>query len=385
MDMEYKVRFANPAKQYADHRDEFIKAFDDTLSRGAIVNKEELWKFEEDFAKFVGVKYGIGVNSGTSALDVVLQAGGIGRSDEVITVGHTFIASISSIYLAGATPVLVDVGVDFNMDVRLLEKAITPKTKAIMPVHLNGRMCDMQAIEDIAKAKGLVIIEDAAQSLGATMQLADGSNRAAGSFGLAGCFSLYWAKALGGFGGSGMITTNNPDIAEKARLMRYNGENREDRHFYYHGHNFLMDNIHAALLSVKFKYFSEWLKRRMQIADMYQKGLEGISQIQTPHFADERFSDMYTNYVIRAARRDELAEHLKQQGVETMISWKFPVYEEPVFKNFGMPRLVGAQGDTQKLPETEKACGEVLSLPMFPELTNEEAQYVIDSIREFYA
>jgi dTDP-4-amino-4,6-dideoxygalactose transaminase len=382
--MDYKVRFANPQKQYENHRDEFIKAFDDTLSRGAIVNKEELWKFEEDFAKFVGVKHSIGVNSGTSALDVALQAAGIGRNDEVITVGHTFIASISSVYMAGAVPVLVDVGKDFNMDTSLLEKAITQKTKAIMPVHLNGRMCDMQTIEGFAKKKELLIIEDAAQSLGATIQMADGTVKSAGSFGTAGCFSLYWAKALGGFGGSGMITTDSDDIAEKARLMRYNGENREDRHFYYHGHNFMMDNIHAALLQVKFSYFPEWLARRIEIAELYRKGLEGTSQVQTPHFSDERFSDIYTNYVIRAERRDELAEYLKEQSVETMVSWKEPMYKEPVFQQGEAPRLVAARGDAEALPETEKNCAEVLSLPMFPELTNEEVAYVIDRTRKFY-
>ena len=382
--MDYKVRFANPKKQYADHREEFIKAFDDTLSRGAIVNKEELWKFEEDFAKFVGVQYGIGVNSGTSALDVALQAVGITQGDEVITVGHTFIASISGVYLAGAKPVLIDSGEDFNMDVRLIEKAITPKTKAIMPVHLNGRLCDMEVIGDIARQKGLMIIEDAAQSLGATMKMVDGSTKSAGSFGVAGCFSLYWAKAFGGFGGSGVITTDDPTIAEKARLMRFNGENREDRHFYYHAHNFLMDNIHAALLQVKFKYFPKWLKRRVEIAELYHKELQSILQVKVPRFEDPRFSDMYTNYVIRAERRDELAEYLKEQGVETMISWKTPMYEEPVFKEFGMPRLVSAQGEGQNLPETEKICKEVLSLPMFPELTNEEVQYVIEQIHKFY-
>jgi len=383
--MEYKVRFANPAKQYADHREEFIKAFDDTLSRGAIVNKEELWKFEEDFAKFVGVQYAIGVNSGTSALDVALQAAGVGQGDEVITVAHTFIASISSIYLAGATPVLVDVGEDFNMDVRLLEKAITPKTKAIMPVHLNGRLCDMEVIMDIAKRKGLMIIEDAAQSLGASMKMADGNAKSAGSFGVAGCFSLYWAKALGGFGGSGMITTNDPAIAEKAKLMRYNGENREDRHFYYHAHNFLMDNLQAALLQVKFRYFPQWLQRRKEIAELYHQGLEGMAQVQVPRFGDPRFSDIYTNYVIRAERRDELAKFLQEQGVETMISWGIPTYKEPVFQQGEIPRLVSAGGDARELPETEKICREVLSLPMYPELTGEQVQYAIEQVRGFYA
>lgn len=371
--MEYKVRFANPAKQYADHREEFIKAFDDTLSRGAIVNKEDLWKFEEDFAKFVGVKHAIGVNSGTSALDVAFQAAGIGSGDEVITVAHTFIASISCVYLAGAQPVLVDVREDFNMDARLIEKAITPNTKAIEPVHLNGRLCDMEVIMDIAKRKGLIVIEDAAQSLGATMKMADGSVKSAGSFGLAGCFSLYWAKALGGFGGSGMITTNDSEIAQKAKLMRYNGENREDRQFYYHGHNFLMDNLHAALLNVKLKYFPQWLKRRTELAELYHRGLERVSQVKAPRFGDPRFSDIYTNYVIRAERRDELAKHLAERGVETLISWDTPVYRQPVM-----------QPNNITLPETEKICKEVLSLPLYPELTDEEAQYVIEQVRNFY-
>ena len=169
--MAYNVRFVNPQKQYADHREEFMKAFDDTLARGAIVNREELWKFEEGFAKFVGAKYAIGVNSGTSALDVAFQAAGIGPGDEVVTVAHTFMASVSTIAMTGATPVLVDVGRDFNMDPRLIEKALTPRTRAIEPVHLNGRLCDMEAIMDIAKRKGLIVIEDAAQALGATMQM----------------------------------------------------------------------------------------------------------------------------------------------------------------------------------------------------------------------
>ena len=371
--MEYKVRFANPQKQYADHREEFIKAFDDTLSRGAIANKEDLWKFEEDIAKFVGVKYAIGVNSGTSALDVAFQAAGIRESDEVITVAHTFIASISCVYLAGATPVLVDVGEDFNMDVKLIEKALTPRTKAIEPVHLNGRLCDMEVIMDIAKRKGLVLIEDAAQALGASMKMSDGSVKSAGSFGLAGCFSLYWAKALGGFGGSGMITTDDAELAQKAKLMRYNGENREDRHFYYHGHNFLMDNLHAALLNVKLKYFPQWLKRRVEIAELYHRGLGGVGQVKVPRFGDPRFYDIYTNYVIRAEKRDELARYLGEQGVETMISWASPMYRQPAME----PNDVF-------LPETEKICKEVLSLPMYPELTNEEVQYVIEQVRNFY-
>ena len=380
----YKVRFVNPQKQYADHRDEFIKAFDQTLLKGAIVNREELWRFEENFAKFVGAKYAVGVNSGTSALDVALQAAGLGPGDEVITVAHTFIATISTIYLTGATPVLIDVGRDFNMNPKLIEQALSPKTKAILPVHLNGRICDMDVILDIAKRKGLMIIEDAAQALGATMKMADGSIKKSGTFGLVGCFSLYWAKTLGGVGNNGMAVTNDPEIAKKMRLMRYNGEDRETRHFYYHAHNLLMDNVHAAILDVKLKYLPEWLKRRQEIAQLYKQQLSDVKQISLPHFEDDRFTDVYTNYVIRAERRDELKKYLDDnQLVETMISWPQPTYAEPVMvetKNrwrFGDP-------NAKYLPETEKICQEVISLPMYPELTGNDVKYVIDSIKNFY-
>jgi len=389
--MEYKVRFVNPQKQYADHRDEFIKAFDETLSRGAIVNREELWKFEEDFAKFCGTKYAVGVNSGTSALDVAFQAAGIGTGDEVITVAHTFIASISIPYLAGAKSVLIDVQEDFNMDPKLIEKALTPRTKAIEPVHLNGHLCDMEMILDIAKRKGLIVIEDAAQALGATLKIADGTVKKAGSFGLVGCFSLYWAKALGGWGNNGMAVTDNEEIARKVKLMRYNGEDREDRHFYYHGHNFLMDNVHAAILSVKLKYLAGWLERRRQIAKWYHEGFKNIPGVKAPNFGDERFTDTYTNYVVRAERRDELKKYLEGQGVETLISWATPTYKEPLFSSGGgsasggeKPRLVDARGDVPELQETEKICREVLSLPMYPELADDEINYVIEAVKGFY-
>ncbi|HXF44404.1 MAG TPA: DegT/DnrJ/EryC1/StrS family aminotransferase [Candidatus Paceibacterota bacterium] len=381
--MEYKVRFVNPQKQYADHRDEFLKAFDETLSRGAIVNREELWKFEEDFAKFCGAKYAVGVNSGTSALDLAFQAAGIGPNDEVITVAHTFIASISTIQLAGAKPVLIDVGPDFNMDPSLIEKALTPRTKAIEPVHLNGRLCDMEAVMEIAKRKGLIVIEDAAQALGATMKMANGNVKKAGTFGIVGCFSLYWAKALGGWGNNGIAITDDEEIARKLKLMRYNGEDRESRKFYYHGHNFLMDNVHAALLSVKLKYFPGWLQRRKEIAERYKNGLTGLKEIKTPHWSDERFGDTYTNYVIRAERRDELKNYLTQQGVETMISWATPMYQEPLFEK-EKPRLVDARGDVLELQETEKICKEVISLPMYPELTDKQIDYVTETIKSFY-
>jgi len=382
--MAYKVRFVNPQKQYLDHRDEFIKAFDETLKKGAIVNREELWKFEENFAKFVGAKYAVGVNSGTSALDVALQAAGIGPGDEVITVAHTFIATISTIYLTGATPVLIDVGRDFNMNPKLIEEALSPKTKAIIPVHLNGRLCDMEAIMKIAKSKGLLVIEDAAQSIGATFRMADGTIKKAGTFGLIGCFSLYWAKILGGWGNNGIAVTDDPEIARKLKLMRYNGEDRETRHFYYHAHNLLMDNVHAALLDIKLKYLPQWLSRRKEIANLYRKKLSDVKEISLPHFDDDRFDDVFQNYVIRAERRDELKKYLDDNElVETIISWPQPTYTEPLMIETKSRWRFGNPNATF-LPETEKICKEVISLPMYPELTDEDIEFVAKSIRDFY-
>lgn len=386
-----KVRFANPQKQYADHRDEFIAAFDDVLSRGAIVMQKDLKELEEKFAAFCGTKYAVGVNSGTSAIYLGLRAAGVKPGDEVLTVAHTFIASISTIYLVGAKPVLLDAGQDFNMDPKTLEKALTPKTTAIEPVHLNGRLCDMEIICDFAKKKGLLIVEDAAQALGATLQMADGTIKKAGTFGNAGCFSLYWAKTLGGWGNNGMLVTDNEEIAKKVLFMRYNGEDRETRHFNYHSHNLIMDNLHAALLNVKMKYLPQWLARRKELAEQYNRQLADVPEVRTPSYGDARYSDIFTNYVIRAERRDELKSYLDEHGVETMVSWGSPMYREAVFTDQqytgeygGVPRLVAASGAVDALPETETICKTVLSLPMYPEVTVEDAAYVCDTIKEFY-
>lgn len=381
--MTYKVRFVNPQKQYADHRDEFLKTADDIWSRGVLMNQKELRDFETHFAEFAGAKYAIGVNSGTSALDVALQAAEIRAGDEIITVAHTFMASISTIRLANATPVLLDVGHDFNMDVSQIEKALTSKTKAIMPVHLNGRLCDMEVIVDIAKRKGLLIIEDAAQALGSTMLMKNGEIKKAGTFGFAGCFSLYFAKTLGGLGNNGMVITDDPATARKLEYMRWNGEDRETREFHCHAHNFLMDNVHAALLDVKLKYLPAWLERRKEIAAIYNDDLKDIKQVQVPNFSDKRFTDIYTNYVIRAERRDELKKYLTDNdSVETIISWPRPTYTEPNMVNDRSGWRFGIADNS--LPETEKICKEVISLPCYPELTDKEIDYVVNSVKKFY-
>lgn len=372
--MRYKVRFVNPQKQYKDHRKEFLKTVDDVFSRGDLIMRKDLKEFEEKIAKFVGTKYAIGVNSGTDALSMSMEAAGIKKGDEVVVPAHTFMSSISAICHQGATPVLVDVGKDFNVDPDLIEKAITPKTRAIEPVSLNGRCADMKKIMAIAEKHNLIVIEDAAQAMGAKIKMSDGKWHMAGSFGSAGCFSMYPFKMLGAFGDAGIVTTNDPEIARKVRLLRFNGEDREDMKIYYHGYTALLDNIQAALLSVKLKYFKNWITRRRKIAGIYEKRLKNIPQIKTPNFGDSRFYDVYQNYVVRAVERDDLEKWLEGKGVETLISWPFPNYRHPVF---GQNNIF--------LPETEKICKEVISLPMYPELKDSEIKYVVGCIRKFYS
>lgn len=367
------MRFVNPQKQYEDHKEEFLNAVNDVFSRGDLIMRKDLEEFEKKIAEYVGVKYAVGVNSGTDALSMSMEAARIGRGDEVITVGHTFLASISAICHQGAKPVLIDVGQDFNLNPELIEQAITSKTKAIEPVHLNGRVCDMDKISEIARKHNLIIIEDAAQALGAKFKTKDGVWKMAGSFGLAGCFSMYPFKTLGAFGDAGAVTTNDAEIAQKIRLLRYNGEDRETRQFYCHGYTALLDNLQAALLNVKLNYFPGWLERRKEIAYSYNEGLKNIPDVKIPFFRDARFLDGWQNYVVRAERRDELVKYLEERGVETLVSWPEPTYKQPVM----MPNDIVLQ-------ETEKICREVVSLPMYPELTDEQIQYIVERAREFY-
>lgn len=371
--MKFKIRFVDPQKQYHDHQKEFLKTFDNILSHGDLIMRKDLKNFEKKIAKFVGTKYAIGVSSGTAALSFSMEAAGIKPGDEVITVAHTFMASISAIHHQKAKAVLIDVGQDFNMNPDLIEKMITSKTKAIEPVHLNGRVADMEKIMAIAKKYNLIVIEDAAQALGAKIKY-HGKWKMAGSFGLTGCFSMYPFKMLGAFGDAGVVTTNDAKIARKIRLLRYNGEDRQDRKFYFHGYTGLLDNVQAAFLNVKLKYFQSWLKRRREIAELYYQGLKNVPQVKLPYFKDSRFYDVYQNYAILAQRRNQLKKYLEDKAkIETLVSWPVPMYKQPIM-----------QPNKIHLPETEKICKEVISLPMYPELTNQKIRGVIENIKTFY-
>lgn len=369
----YKVPFVGLKNAFIDHGDEVIEIVERLLSQGELIMRDELEIFEKDAADYVNCGYGIGLNSGTDALHLGLRACGVGEGDEVITVAHTFVASISSIVHCGASPVLVDICDDFNMDVSQVEKSITSRTKAIMPVHLNGRICDMDEIKRISQKFDLHIIEDACQAWGANY-----AGTKAGAFGSVGCFSTYPMKTLGGFGDGGLAVTNDSNIDKNMRLYRDHGQVRRDGKIdiAFHGFNSRLDNIQAAVLSLRIKLLDSWVSRRREIASQYNEGISNNPIIKTPPppTMDGPYFDSYQNYVIRVeeGKRDLLVDHLKRNDVEVLISWPIPAH---FYESLGLSHF--------SLPMTEKASTEVISLPMYPELTDEQVNYVVDVVNEF--
>ena len=380
--MSYKVTFVNYPLQYEKIKEEIDHAFHRIMESGDLIYRSDTVKFEEDIASFVGKKYGISTGSCTGALFLSLYANDIGSGDEVITVDHTYIATIDTIVRSGAKPVLVDIRDDFNIDPGLIEEAITNRTEAIVPVHLNGRCCEMDKIMEIAEKHNLIVIEDAAQALGSKYK-----EKPAGSFGQTSCFSFYPAKILGSYGEGGMVCVNDKDLADKIYLLRDHGEKpsylkteeekqSKDSAIAFYGFNSILDNLQAAFLNVKLKHFSEWIERRREIARIYHEGLSDIPDLILPPSSIEQGSyfDVFQNYVIRAEKRDLLVEHLEKEGVETLVKWATPNYFQEGLENL----------HEFKLPKTDQVSREVVSLPMYPELTNEQVEYVIESVKSFF-
>ncbi len=367
--MKFKVPFVNYPLQYRNSKKEIDSAIQDVLLRGDLILRKDVEKFEKNVASFVGTKFAVGVNSCTDALIFALKAAGIKKGEEVITVSHTFFATIEAIHHCGAKPILIDVGDDFLIDPGKIEKVITKRTRAILPVHLNGRMCKMGEIMAIAKKYNLIVIEDAAQSLGAEFK-----GKMAGSFGLASCFSFYPAKILGSLGDGGIVTTNNKNIVEKIRLLRNHGQKTKTKIVCY-GFTSRLHNLQAAILNVKFKYLPKWIKRRREIAQIYTEGLSSIKEIKLPPSpnSNRRFFDIYQNYVLKAQKRDKLFNYLKENGVETLIKDSVANHKQP---GLGLSHFY--------LPYSEQLAKEVISLPMYPELTNSQVDYVINCIHNFY-
>lgn len=378
--LPYKVPFVNYPLQYSLIKKEIDTKIQMLLSKGDLYLREDVIKFERDLASFVGAKYGISTNSCTDSLILSLYALGIVQGDEVITVGHTYVATIASIVLNRAKPILIDVGDDFNMNTDLLQGAITPRTKAIIPVHLNGRCCDMARIMEIAEERNLAVIEDAAQAIGAKF-----NGKMAGSFGTTGCFSFYPAKVLSCYGDGGFICANNEQLAEKLYLLRDNGEKAKylmrspeearDKIIYLFGFNSVLDNIQAGVLNIKLKYLPNYIERRREIAKLYNEQLSGFTDLKLPPppSMSTPYYDVFQNYVIRTERRDDLVQFLEANGIETLVSWRTPNHLQ---KFLGLSNF--------RLPITERISREVISLPMYPELTDEQVAYVADTISRFF-
>jgi dTDP-4-amino-4,6-dideoxygalactose transaminase len=363
-----KIRFVDPQRQYQTLKAELDAAYFDVMASGELIDRRHLREFEEDLAKFVGTKYAVGLNSGYDALHMSLRAAGIGPGDEVIVPAHTFVASCSAIVNAGATPVLVDVTDDFNIDVDKIKPAITAKTRGIMPVHLSGWMADMPAIMKIADEHKLVVIEDACQSLGSQI---DG--KAAGAWGLTGCWSFYPFKILGGYGDGGALTTNDEDVAQFARRMRYNGEDRHTGEYHGHGFTCLLDNLQAAFLSVKLRHLPAWIVRRKAIAARYRAALGDLPDLTLPHYSRANSDHIYQNYTLRSKQGNAFSDHMKANGVEVLTQFRKPYYRHDALK---------LRDDG--FPVTEALSREVCSLPINTEITDAEVDHVIGVVRAFY-
>lgn len=366
--MKRKIRFVNPGKLYQTLKPELDAAYLEVMEKGDLIDRGQLKSFEENLAKYTGCKYAVGLNSGYDALHMSLRAAGIGPGDEVIVPAHTFVATCSAVVNVGATPVLVDVAKDFNIDTSKIEEAITPRTKGIIAVHLSGYMADMPTVMALAEKHGLVVVEDACQSLGSSI---DG--KMAGSWGLTGCWSFYPFKILGGYGDGGAITTNDEEVAMFAQRMRYNGEDRETGEYHGHGFTCLLDNMQAAFLDVKLRYMPEWIERRKAIAAKYQEKLSDLPDLLLPHYERPGFDHVYQNYTLRSKQGSEFSDYLKENGVEVLTQFRKPYY-----------RHEALQLEDRGFPETEAISREVCSLPMCVEIDDDEVDYVIQVVRSFY-
>jgi dTDP-4-amino-4,6-dideoxygalactose transaminase len=355
--------------QYVPLKDEIFSGMEKVFESMHLFLGENVQALEKDFAQFCGAQYGIGVSDGTAALQIILRALGIGPGDEVITVSHTFIATAEAIVLAGAIPVFVDIQADTClMDVDQVEARITSRTKAILPVHLYGQTVDMDSLLEIASRHHLKVIEDACQAHGATYK-----GRRAGSLGDAAGFSFYYSKNLGALGEGGFITTSDPEIARKARMIRDHGSERR----YYHdmlGFNGRLDEIQAVVLRAKLPHLTEYNQLRQQHARKYNELLAGLPVV-TPTNRPEN-QHIYHMYVIQAPRRDELQAWLKEQGIGTGIHYPVPTHLQKAMAKLGY--------QMGEFPATEKVVGEILSLPMYAELSEDQIISVADALRSFY-
>jgi len=346
--------------QYGSIREEILAALDRVCRSASFILGAEVAEFEREFAAYCEVKHCVAVNSGTSALHLALVAAGVASGDEVITTPNTFIATAEAISYTGARPVFVDIDpVTANIDPRRIEAAITSRTKAIVPVHLYGRPADLDAIQKIGESRGLPVIEDACQAHGARWR-----GKRVGGFGLAATFSFYPGKNLGAYGEGGALTTNDDRVAELARVLRDHGQTRR----YHHDHigwNYRMDGFQGAVLRVKLRHLEEWTKRRLDLTGLYRERLAGAGVTRPQD--DPRGDTIYHLFVVYVDDRDAVRAALEARGVHTAIHYPVPVHLQKAYEWLGH--------GPGSFPHTERACARVFSMPLFPEMTLEQAEY----------
>jgi len=356
-------------RQYDSIKKEIDEAISEVFKESWFILGKQNESFEREFASYINTSYAVGVGSGTEAIHLSLVAAGVGNSDEVITVPNTAVFTISAITFSGAKPILVDIDENnFLMNVSNIEKAITNKTKAIIPVHLYGQCADMDAIMAIAKKYKLMVIEDACQAHGAEYK-----GKKVGSIGDFGAFSFYPSKNLGCYGDGGMITTNNPDMAIKLRMLRNGGQEKR----YYHkikGFNSRLDEIQAAVLRVKLKYLDKWNDMRRKNAKLYDTLITSgkiIKPKEMPYC-----THVYHLYVIKTEKRDELSNYLKEKGIQTLIHYPVPVHMQEAYNDLNMKK--------GQYAAAENCAKHILSLPMFPELSESEIETVAEALNNYY-
>ena len=365
---KWKVPYLDLPKEYQELP--VLEGIKKVLNSGRFVLGEQVEEFESSMSGYLGVEHIIGVNSGTDALLLSLKALNIGPGCEVITVAHTFAATVAVIKHLGATPILVDIDEDFNIDVSKTEEAITNRTRVILPVHLNGHACQTDKLLSLAFKCGLTIVEDACQSLGTEYK-----HKKVGTFGI-GCFSTHPLKTLSSAGDGGFIATHNSEIASTLRLLRNHGTLDKITHSRW-GYNSRLDELQALILNIKLPHLVEYINRRREIAQLYHEGLWGSKKVivPAPPLIGSDYYDTYNSYAIRVILRDRLVQFLLGMGIEVLVSWSIPLHLQD---GLGLGHYKG------KLPITERVSNEVVSLPIFPQMTNEQVHYVVNCIREFY-
>ena len=364
-----KVPLIDLRRQYYNMKEEIDAAIQEVLENQSFILGPKVGEFEKLFASYCNTKHAIGVSSGTDALFLALKSLGIGSGDEVVTSPFTFFATVGSICNAGAKPVFVDIDPEsYNIRSDLIEKCISKNTKAIIPVHLYGQCADIDPILEIAKKYGIKVIEDAAQAIGAEYK-----NRKSGSMGDLGCFSFFPSKNLGGFGDGGMVTCNSDELAESIYMLRIHG-GKPKNYYPILGINGRLDTIQAAVLAKKLKYINLWCEKRRQKASYYTEKMQEFDLVMPKTNSFNKH--VFHLYVIRVKERDKLIEHLKSNNIDSAVHYPIPQHMQKCLAYLGYKE--------NDLPEAERAAKEVVSIPIFPEITTEEQDYVIKVIKNFF-